>query len=1161
MESTSVFKGPSFYEEKDKDLFLGRKQETADLLYLVEHSDFCVCYAESGEGKSSLINAGLQPLMRENRLFPIRIIFNDADFEKTPVDYFVDSETFNKENINFDHFIWAEINKTLSVAQHSEAYKGRYKSISLQSGKLTGNHSHITEKLWWKLRVNELRTDSYETIVPVLIFDQFEEIFTRAKDISWTNAFFKWLEELYQDDAFETCFANEHFLAKRFKVLLSLRSDFVSELDYWCMNKFFLPSLKNNRYCLKPLTRLSAYEIASQLTNLPEGLEYDDIIKSAKIEKAGDWNSVENDLPCVSALVLSLVLTGLDKNDEDIKKKLNELKFQGNASDEFFFFVMNHIYEKALSKCGIGKNSSLRQIIEESLVDSNGRRRIVPRLDKDLQKIPDSTIRKLAEERIIIISGMNVEISHDCLRKVVERHNLERQKEVELEKRRNHILMQAAKRVRLRTIRQKDNLYAAIILFFSFFVSYLFLRLHSYPKVIPFFAAGRGEFLLIIKEIGVVASIAFIPTMLCGFLYHKKWGRMYIGKITSLAVFFLFMYSVFALYDSIFCPVEKYYSSNEDSAYAMLFVPCLFFSTYQRKPIWHYFAYVLLLTPFVINALGIFSLPLWGLALNLATASVFVIFSFLTTRKTRIYDFQKRLKIKLFWIISNIAILSISVYFQLGFHLTAVDYDIAQRHITLSIPWKTIIIRQNGKSGLLDARTGKEILPCVFDSIYCYHTYDPISKVSKRFAYYDFYITDSSNVEMDKLVGFSISHKHGTNSLKTSWSFSPDFERVIHSYSEMEESTLKSTSALVYKELRNEIINCSQANIQPNINNVYSLYQLDSLHKVQTYQALANISKKTESNSITDYDINKLYRAIYSDLCLCSIKDRLINQDLTGIMNLFYMYQTCEFQEEQFKYCRNTYTYSEGDSVRARFSNQNLEENNSFAYSSMLHMISRLDIVQHTAKISDKFQEDKAHLANFIDSLLKVKKNKEIEKEIEYEFLSSLVDSLKLGNDKEKRSAFFTILRNWPKDSDERPSKDTEKNAIALLKNGADRQTSYPSALFESELSCKQLVDTVLATLTPIIGNDKCINYNSSLIDICCELIQVGVCRWHEDSDKFVKELRAADNRRLDKFYRPMEELSKLMKDHKDHFDLAKQEIKEIYEGLTPKIEQILIDK
>lgn len=61
MESTSVFKGPSFYEEKDKDLFLGRKQETADLLYLVEHSDFCVCYAESGEGKSSLINAGYSP--------------------------------------------------------------------------------------------------------------------------------------------------------------------------------------------------------------------------------------------------------------------------------------------------------------------------------------------------------------------------------------------------------------------------------------------------------------------------------------------------------------------------------------------------------------------------------------------------------------------------------------------------------------------------------------------------------------------------------------------------------------------------------------------------------------------------------------------------------------------------------------------------------------------------------------------------------------------------------------------------------------------------------------------------------------------------------------------------------------------------------------------
>ena len=42
----SLFMGPSFYEEKDKNSFLGRDKEAEDLLYLVANSDFCVCYAE-----------------------------------------------------------------------------------------------------------------------------------------------------------------------------------------------------------------------------------------------------------------------------------------------------------------------------------------------------------------------------------------------------------------------------------------------------------------------------------------------------------------------------------------------------------------------------------------------------------------------------------------------------------------------------------------------------------------------------------------------------------------------------------------------------------------------------------------------------------------------------------------------------------------------------------------------------------------------------------------------------------------------------------------------------------------------------------------------------------------------------------------------------------
>ena len=44
-------------------------------------NDYTVCYAESGEGKSSLIDAGVCPVLRRELFFPIHIRFNKDDYE------------------------------------------------------------------------------------------------------------------------------------------------------------------------------------------------------------------------------------------------------------------------------------------------------------------------------------------------------------------------------------------------------------------------------------------------------------------------------------------------------------------------------------------------------------------------------------------------------------------------------------------------------------------------------------------------------------------------------------------------------------------------------------------------------------------------------------------------------------------------------------------------------------------------------------------------------------------------------------------------------------------------------------------------------------------------------------------------------------------------
>jgi len=55
--------GPRPFGRDEKDLFFGRDRETRDLCSLVVAHPIVLLYAASGAGKSSLLNAGLIPLL------------------------------------------------------------------------------------------------------------------------------------------------------------------------------------------------------------------------------------------------------------------------------------------------------------------------------------------------------------------------------------------------------------------------------------------------------------------------------------------------------------------------------------------------------------------------------------------------------------------------------------------------------------------------------------------------------------------------------------------------------------------------------------------------------------------------------------------------------------------------------------------------------------------------------------------------------------------------------------------------------------------------------------------------------------------------------------------------------------------------------------------
>lgn len=426
MNNQIRFKGPAYYEETDADIFYGRDDETQDLFRLVMHSDFSVCYAESGEGKSSLINAGLLPVMRKNGLLPIRISFND---------YEMNGESGDNAACNFDKIVLDKIDN--EIAEQNKKDKNNH--IEFFKIMLSANQEDLDKKAWWRLRFMEIRRNHYECLTPVIIIDQFEEFFTRTRSINWVDDFFGWLAELYNNVS-HTPGMEGVSAPKRFKVLLSLRSDYVSELDYWGMTKHFIPSLKNNRYCLKALTKKAAREIAQQLSGLSDE-SYEKIIKSAKSSQIGDWDSIKDGLPCVSALALSLILTGLSEDDSLSKEKIlksgNNVVTEHSDGEQTIRKILEMFCENVWKECNI--SAGHRYIIERALINEQGHRQPVRVEDESLHKIRFSELylKKLTQTRLLREDNGYIELAHDSLCDIISKDINEYELQQKLERGRN----------------------------------------------------------------------------------------------------------------------------------------------------------------------------------------------------------------------------------------------------------------------------------------------------------------------------------------------------------------------------------------------------------------------------------------------------------------------------------------------------------------------------------------------------------------------------------------------------------------------------------------------------------------------------------------------------------------------------------------------------
>lgn len=399
-------KGSSSFQEQDKEIFKGRKSETEALLNLVLYNDFSTLYAASGEGKSSLINAGLIPNLREKGYFPIVIKYNEEDYQQIKGSLLKEQKKGTSSNV-FDDILVAKITGEADLKGYE--YRKKYKDENVFAW-LTDDHLFSSCNHW-----------SDDHLTPILIFDQFEEIFTQG----WTREFWEWLYNLYTKlitfDTTKSCL----------KVLLSLRSDYICELDYWSIQReeFYIPQLKHNRYYLKPLTISGSKEIIEQY-NLPTGITTDEIIEYSKSPSAlGNLAKVDNE-PYVYALALMMILTEIKNNAEGLKRIISK-----SANKNIIDSLIESHYESVLSKIGLDSRSNAREVFESVLTNENGKKIRININNKYLQRIQFERkfLKSLVDERIITKSSTDggnttwIEFSHDSLLRIASRHHNNRQ--------------------------------------------------------------------------------------------------------------------------------------------------------------------------------------------------------------------------------------------------------------------------------------------------------------------------------------------------------------------------------------------------------------------------------------------------------------------------------------------------------------------------------------------------------------------------------------------------------------------------------------------------------------------------------------------------------------------------------------------------------------
>lgn len=432
----------SFPEEAER-FFNGRDTESSDLLRLIRRDTLTLLYGQSGLGKSSLLLAGLFPLLRRERMLPVHVRL-DHDEISPPHDQRV---------------------RNLVLAACAEH-------------RITPPDSPPTDGTWELLHHADGFWDAKNyPVTPVIVIDQFEEIFTlgaenqRRQDRS--NRFMEQLGDLIDNnppDALLERLAIDPgeaaafvFAQPSYKIVLSLREDYLADLRR--LREHTRSTMQNEMRLLRMRGDQALLAVETTGGALVEPGAARVIVRGvARASGAGDDLGLQETADAADAAADD-ELTKLAELEVEpallsmVCSELNERRKSAGLSTitaDLLKRTRNEILADFYERSFAGLHSGARVFVEERLLNDSGRHRNFAALDdavgyapKGYDPVTAGDIKALVEGRLLRVEERlktrRVEITHDVLTEVVR---ISRDRRRAQEKRRAEQAATAARRRR-----------------------------------------------------------------------------------------------------------------------------------------------------------------------------------------------------------------------------------------------------------------------------------------------------------------------------------------------------------------------------------------------------------------------------------------------------------------------------------------------------------------------------------------------------------------------------------------------------------------------------------------------------------------------------------------------------------------------------------------